>query len=74
MMIHLLQAVQFFNNNLIQIAALQQDQAPTKVLPKYTNYAEKFLFDLAIKLPENSSINEYSIKLIKDKQPPYWPI
>lgn len=33
-----------------------------------------FLFKLAIKLLKNIYINEYTIKLEDDKQPPYRPI
>ena len=50
-----------------QIAAWKQNEAPTKVSPKFTDYAEVFSFDLAIKLPENTSINKHAIKLEKGK-------
>lgn len=50
------------------------DKALTKVLSKYLDYADVFLFDLAIELLENTGMNEYIIKLIKGKQPPYRPI
>ena len=46
-----------------QIAASKQDEAPTKVPLKYTDYADVFSFDLAIKLPENTSINKHVITL-----------
>ena len=57
-----------------QISALIRDEAPTKVPPKYADYADIFLFDLAIELPKNTAINEYAIKLQDGKQPPYRPI
>ena len=57
-----------------QILALIQDEAPTKVLSKYADYADVFSFDLAMELPENTSINEHAIKLQNGKQPPYGPI
>ena len=57
-----------------QIAALKQDETFIKVSSKYTNYADVFSFDLAIKLPENIGINNYAIKLEKRKQPLYRPI
>ena len=57
-----------------QILALIQDKAPTKVPPKYADYANVFSFDLAIELPENIVINKYAIKLQDSKQPPYGPI
>ena len=56
------------------IAALKQDEAPTKVPPKYADYADVFLFNLAMKLPENISINEHTIELEKDRQLHYRPI
>ena len=43
-------------------------------LPNYLDYADIFLFDLAIELYENIFINKYVIKLGKDKQAPYEPI
>ena len=57
-----------------QISALIQNKAPTKVLPKYADYINVFFFNLAMKLPENTSINEHAIKLKEGKQPPYGPI
>lgn len=51
----------------MQITALQQDEAPTKVLLKYANYTDVFSFDLVIKFSENTSINEHAIKLEKEK-------
>ena len=57
-----------------QILALIQKKAPTKVPPKYADYADIFLFDLPMELPENTGINEYAIKLQDDKQPPYGQI
>ena len=58
----------------VQIAVLKQDEAPTKVSPKYADYADIFSFDLAIEFPDNTGINEHTIKLKKDKQLPYRPI
>ena len=46
-----------------QIAALKQDKAPTKVLSKYTNYADIFSFNLAMELPKSTGINEHIIEL-----------
>ena len=57
-----------------QFTALKQDEAFTKVLPKYVDYADIFLFDLAIKLSKNIGIIEYAIKLQNNNQPPYRPI
>ena len=60
--------------NQMQVAALQQDKTPTKILPEYADYANDFSPDLAIELPENIGINKYTIKLIEGKQPLYRPI
>ena len=57
-----------------QISGLIQDEAPTKVPPKYANYADVFSFDLAMELPKNTNINKYAIELQDDKQSPYEPI
>ena len=57
-----------------QILALIQDKPPTKVPPKYANYADVFSFDLAMELPQNTGINKHAIKLQDGKQPPYGPI
>ena len=54
-----------------QIFALIQDKTPTKVPPKYANYADVFSFNLAMELPENTGIKEYAIELQDGKQPPY---
>ena len=57
-----------------QIAALKQDEAPTKVPSEYADYADIFSFDVAIELPENNNINKHAIELEVGKQPPYGPI
>ena len=57
-----------------QIAALTQNEAPTKVLPKYADYADVFWFDLAMELLENTGINKHAIKLPNGKQLAYGPI
>ena len=56
------------------LAAPQQDKASTEIPLEYADYADVFLFDLAMELPENTGINEYAIKLVGGKQPPYEPI
>ena len=66
MTIHLSQAA--------QIATLKQNKAPTKVPPEYADYADIFSFDLAMKLLNNTDINEHVIKLQDSKQLPYKPI
>ena len=57
-----------------QISAPIQDKAPTKVSPKYADYADVFAFDLAMELPENTGINRHAIELEDGKQPLYRPI
>ena len=54
-----------------QILALIQNEAPTKVPPKYVDYADFFFFELMMELIENISINKHVIKLQKNKQLPY---
>ena len=57
-----------------QITTLKQDETLIKVLSKYANYANVFLFDLAIKLSKNTGINKYAIELQDGKQLLYGPI
>ncbi len=54
-----------------QITALKWDKAPTKILAKYSDYADIFSSELAMELSENTGMNEHAIKLIDKKQPPY---
>ena len=54
-----------------QIAILKQDEALTKILPKYVGYTDIFSFDLAMELPENTGIKEHTINLMEGKQLPY---
>ncbi len=46
------------------LAALLQDKASTEIPSEYTYYADVFLFDLAMELPEKTGINEYAIELV----------
>ena len=57
-----------------QIGLLLANKASIKVPPKFLDYADFFLFDFAIDLPENTNINEHVIKLVEDKQLPHDPI
>ena len=50
-----------------QIGLFLANKAPTKVLPKYLDYDDVFLFDFAKELPENTGINEHVIELVKGK-------
>ncbi len=49
-----------------QIAHLKADEAPTKVLSKYADFADVFSLKLAAKLLEHTEINNYAIKLVDD--------
>ena len=51
----------------VQIGALIFDKAPTKVLAEYSNYSNNFLMENTVKLPENTRINKYAIKLEEGK-------
>ena len=51
-----------------QILALIQNETLTKVPSKYKDYADLFLFNLAIELPKNTGIKKHAIKLQDDNQ------
>lgn len=38
------------------------------MLAEYSNYTDVFSFDLAIEIPENTSINKYTTKVVEGKQ------
>ena len=46
-----------------QIGLLLTDEAPIEVPSEYSDYADVFLFDLAMELPENTGMNEHAIEL-----------
>ena len=50
------------------------DKAHTKLSLKYLDYTDVFLLDLAVLLPENTSMNKYAIELMEDKQSFYGSI
>ncbi len=54
-----------------QIAHLKADEAPTKVLSEYADFADVFSPKLAAELPEYTGINDHAIELVDDWQPPY---
>lgn len=74
MYITALEAISIHSSPATQFVAWQQDKALTKMPSKYSDYADIFSFNLAIKLSKNTNINEYIINLIEDKQLPYKPI
>lgn len=51
----------------IQLGLLLAGKAFIRILPEYLDYTNIFLFDLLIKLLENTNMNEYIIKLVKGK-------
>ena len=55
-----------------QIASLIAEEAPTKILNEYVDFA--FFPDLISKLPEHTGINDHAIKLVNGQQPPYGSI
>ncbi len=57
-----------------QIAYLKADEAPSKVLGEYANFANVFFPKLAIELPEHTRINDHAIELVDNWQLPYNPI
>ncbi len=57
-----------------QIAHLKADEASTKVLSEYADFADVFSPKLVIEFPEHAGINDHAIELVDDWQPPYGPI
>ena len=57
-----------------QVGALLFDKAFTKILAEYSDINDIFLVENAAELPENTGINEHTIKLKKDKQSLFGPI
>ena len=57
-----------------QIAHLKADEAFTKVLNKYVDFANILFPKLAIELSKHMEINDYAIELMDDQQPLYGPI
>ena len=45
-----------------------------KIQTEYSNFADVFLKEKALALPEQTNLNDHAIKLENDKQPPYGPI
>ena len=68
--IHPFRTIQF-NSKSAQVVALNQKEVLTKVPAKYLDFSNVFSAKKALVLPEQTELNEYAIKLEKDKQPPY---
>ena len=50
-----------------QIRALLFNKASIEVLAKYSDYNDVFSVEYAVELSKNTGMNEYTIKLEKDK-------
>ena len=57
-----------------QMSSLIAKKAPTKILAKYLDFADIFFSDLASKLFKYTKINDHTIELVDDQQPPFRPI
>ncbi len=57
-----------------QIAHLKVDEVPSEVLSEYADFADIFSQKLAAEFLEHTGINNHSIELVDDWQPPYSPI
>ncbi len=57
-----------------QIAYLKAEEAPTEVPNEYADFVDVFSPKLAAELPEHTGINNHTIELVDDRQPPYGPI
>ncbi len=57
-----------------QIAHLNADEAPFKVLGKYADFADVFSPKLTAELPKHTRINNHAIKLVDNWQPLYGSI
>lgn len=63
--------IQIYKSYHFYISLWLVDKVFMKVLSKYLDYINIFLFDLIIELSQNTLINKYVIILIKSKQPSY---
>ncbi len=54
-----------------QIAHLKANEAFFEVLSKYADFADVFLLKLAVELLEHTKINDHTIELVDNWQPPY---
>lgn len=66
--------IQVYLTSQAQLELLLIDQTAIKILTKYLDYPDVFLFDLAMELHKNTGINKYVIKLVEGKQLFYKPI
>ncbi len=59
--------MQVYHSCQAQIKLLFADKAFIKVLSKYLDYTDIFLFNFSIKLLNNTVMNKYTIILVKNK-------
>ena len=69
MVIYSVRKAQIKAQSRAQVKALIFNKASTEVLKKYSTYSNVFSAKKAGKLPENTGINKYAIKLKEGKQP-----
>lgn len=74
MAINFIKKIQIKVQSRAQVKALLFDEASMVFLTEYFDYSDIFLAENVAKLPEYTNINEYAIKLKKDKQPYFKPI
>ena len=55
----------------VQVEALLFNKALIEVPAEYSDYSNVFSVENTAELPQNTRINEHTIKLKKDKQPPF---
>ena len=55
----------------LQISGLIAKEALTKVSNKYTHFADVFSLDFVSKLSKHTVINDHTLKLVVNQQPPY---
>lgn len=53
---------------------LLANKCSIEIPSEYLDYADVFLFDFVIELPENTDINKHAMELVEDKQPSCGPI
>lgn len=61
-------------SQMAEIASLITHKTPIIVFVEYSDFADIFLPESAAELPEYTRINDHSIELIDNWQPPYEPI
>ena len=63
-----------YSKKQAQVGVLLFDKAFSEILAEYSNYSNIILAENIAKLPKNTGINKYAIKLEEDKPPLFRPI